>query len=142
MPDFRFSEERIDELVTTLLAFAAKETRAMGTERQLVNFAAADRGKTDIFSKKCGGCHKALTGRSGALGAGGTAPDLSGLFSGHYPKKSPEDAGWNRAALEKWLRNPRTMKREAAMQPVAITAAELQELVRTLGHEPTVTSPP
>jgi len=135
MPDFRFREERIDTAVNALLAAATKTERSSRAERQLVNFDAAGGTKADIFSKKCGGCHKALTAGLGSLGTGETAPNLSGIFSRYYPGKSFQDARWSREGLEKWIRNPRRLKKEAVMQPVETTATEFSEIVRILSLE-------
>jgi len=135
MPDFRFSEDRIDEAVNALLAVAVKAKRVSSAERQLVHFDAAELAKKDVFSKKCGSCHKALTARLGALGTGETAPNLSGIFSGFYLEKSFQNASWNREGLDKWIRNPRRLKKEAVMQPVEVTASEFSEIIRILNLE-------
>lgn len=131
MPDFRLDDGAIEEVVTALLAASQKCAPVNKPVVQLVHFDGYALKKQDVFSRKCGGCHKALTRRNGLLGRGDVAPNLSGLFSPFYPAREQ----WNDARLKKWLHNPRKVKNSATMQPVAITPAEQLELNRFLGTD-------
>lgn len=131
MPDFRLDEGSIDGVVTALLAASHRSYPNRKQAPLLVHFDTAAARKEDVFSRKCGGCHMALTRRSGVLGRSDAAPNLSGLFSPFYPAKDP----WNAARLEKWLQNPRKYKTSAAMQPVELSPAEQLELFRLIGQD-------
>jgi cytochrome c2 len=71
------------------------------------HFNNSGKNNEDIFSKKCGSCHHALTERLGALGTGNSGPNLSGLFSPYYPKSFKNGEDWTARNLEEWLKNPR-----------------------------------
>jgi hypothetical protein len=64
----------------------------------------------------------------GALGAGDIGPNLSGLFSQHYPKTFRNGEVWSARNLRAWLKNPREIREWARMQPVVLTEKEMKEL--------------
>ena len=136
MPDFHFSTDRAVLVVNAVLAAAADAPGLARTSGpQVVHFDRSDGERQDIFSRKCGSCHRALTSRTGALGRGDAGPNLSGLLSPYYPKTFRNGSPWTERDLEGWLKNPRTVRPWSTMQPVPLTAAEFRELIGTLKVE-------
>lgn len=135
MPDFRMEPRQIDSLITALLAAAARVPRHAGDQRQVVHFNRGGAAEKDLFSVKCGGCHRALTQRLGALGSGAAGPNLSGLLSPFYPATFREREPWTEVRLREWLRNPRSVRPSALMQPVSLTEREFRELAGILRVE-------
>jgi len=127
MPDFRTSEAQRRALVTALLAESEIADRS-GSGPRVVHFSDVAMGK-DIFSVKCGGCHRILTTRWGGLGRGVVGPNLSGLLSEFYPATFRNGQPWNEERLRDWLKNPRQIRPAAVMQPVTLTEKEFQELL-------------
>ncbi len=103
-----------------------------------VHFSNSANKSGDLFSKKCGSCHRMLSQRLGAVGAGVIGPDLSGLFSEYYPKTFRDGEAWNARNLRDWLKNPREIRAGARMQPVLLTETEMKELetIFTAGARP------
>lgn len=135
MPDFGLNDAQITTVVNAL--FAGSVGRATGDDAPVkVHFRDAGNKSEDVFSKKCGSCHRILTARLGALGTGTTGPDLSGLLSAFYPKSFREGEGWSSRNLELWLINPRRIREWARMQPVELTGRELRELETLLSIVP------
>ncbi len=126
MPDFCTSEAQRRALITALLAESENAARS-GSAPQVVHFSDGAIGK-DIFSVKCGGCHRVLTTRLGGLGRGAAGPNLSGLLSIFYPATFRNGQPWNEDRLKEWLKNPRQIRPTAVMQPVALTEKEFREL--------------
>ncbi len=135
MPDFRMEARQVDNVITALLAAAATTPRSGGEQRQVVHFNREGKDGKDIFSVKCGGCHRALTQRHGALGAGDAGPNLSGLLSPFYPATFREREPWTEERLREWLRNPRSVRPTALMQPVPLSEREFRELTGILRVE-------
>jgi mono/diheme cytochrome c family protein len=127
MPDFGFDEGQADRLIAVLLRDARGRP---ARERYVVRFREAAAGRRHPFERHCGPCHRALT-RDGPLGTGTSGADLSGLLTPHYPP--PDGRRWDRARLERWLRNPREEHPNATMPPVAVEAADLDGIVTALG---------
>jgi mono/diheme cytochrome c family protein len=128
MPKFGLDDERITMLINSL--FTGSEGREMDKAVPLkVHFNNSGTKNEDIFSKKCGSCHRTLTERLGALGAGNSGPNLSGLFSQYYPKTFKNGETWTARNLGDWLKNPRDIQMWARMQPVVLTEREMAELV-------------
>lgn len=132
MPDFRVSDQQTVALVNAILAGGQSRRGVQGDQPNAVHFDADGDRRKDVFSRKCGACHRVLTKKRGAVGQGGVGPNLSGLLSRWYPKTFRDGGEWNRKRLEEWLRNPRRVRNQARMQPVELTAAELDELVELL----------
>lgn len=127
MPLFALTEEQITTLVNAVLAGSAgRETGKTSPVR--VHFSNPAKKSGDLFSKKCGSCHRMLSQRLGSVGAGVIGPDLSGLFSEYYPKTFRDGEAWNARNLRYWLKNPREIRGGARMQPVLLTEAEMKEL--------------
>jgi mono/diheme cytochrome c family protein len=127
MPDFRLTDVQLDLLLNAVYAGAEGRPGGAG-EPVKVHFSVVGQEKQDIFSQKCGGCHRLLSERLGALGSGTVAPNLSGLLTQFYPRTFKNGAVWTMAGLELWLRNPRTVTPWARMRPVKLNGAELREL--------------
>lgn len=127
MPDFGFSDEQADRLIAVLLRDARGRP---ATQRYLVRFRERAAGQPHAFERLCGPCHRALT-PAGPMGVGLSGPDLSGLLTAHYPV--PDGRRWNRARLERWLRNPREERPHTIMAPVSVTAEELDAIGEVLG---------
>lgn len=127
MPTFGLDDERVNMLINTI--FAGSEGRERETAAPAkVHFNHTGKKSEDIFSKKCGSCHRTLTERMGALGTGDIGPNLSGLFSRYYPKTFKNGEVWTPRKLSAWLKNPREIREWARMQPVEITEKEMKEL--------------
>lgn len=132
MPDFRATEDQISELVTALLSEATKQKNPAVEKPRVVYFDQVGASVQDVFSVKCGACHRVLTLRSGALGRGTNGPNLSGLLSPLYPPTFRGHLTWTEQRLGEWLKNPRKSKPDAMMQPVALTEREFMQLVEIL----------
>lgn len=131
MPLFRLSEGQMTALVTGL--YAGGMTVKRGPERpQVVFFQERDGKGPDLFSRKCGSCHRILSERLGALGRSDSGPNLSGLFTQYYPKTFRNRERWHAEGLKQWLENPRNVRRLSTMPPVVLTAEELREIVDIL----------
>jgi cytochrome c2 len=135
MPDFHMDEPRAVQLVNALLAEAGRQQTPSGDQRQVVHFDRSGLQGKDLFSAKCGPCHRALTVRLGGLGKGDAGPNLSGLLSPYYPKSFRDKGRWKERDLGEWLKNPRRIRPLATMQPVILTEPEFRELVEILKVE-------
>jgi cytochrome c2 len=131
MPNFSLPENRITMLVNAILAGSQGHETAETAPVQ-VHFNTSGKKRADIFSVKCGGCHRMLTERLGALGTGDSGPNLSGLFSPFYPKSFRNGEMWNARNLGVWLKNPRESRPWARMMPVILTGPETKELVQLM----------
>ncbi len=132
MPDFRFGEPELAALVNALLEGASRLVPEEG-ERPLVVHFEKELAEKDAFTRRCGGCHRALTSLRGGLGTGRVGPDLSGLFTPFYPVPFREKEGWGPKNLEKWLENPRKVRPLAVMPPLRLeTEADKAELLGIL----------
>ncbi|MDD2272073.1 MAG: selenite/tellurite reduction operon c-type cytochrome lipoprotein ExtS [Desulfuromonadaceae bacterium] len=135
MPDFALTEAQITTLVNTLLAGSVgREMAVSGPVR--VHFNTTGKSGADVFSRKCGSCHRLLSERFGASGTGAIGPNLSGLFSVYYPETFRNNLPWTGRRLSTWLKNPREIKPWSRMLPVALTAAEMKELDGILSITP------
>lgn len=128
MPDFALPEEQVTALVNAVLAGSMGRHISGEGVAEKVHFTTSGTKKVDVFSTKCGSCHRLLSQRLAALGTGGIGPNLSGLLSPWYPKTFRNGEAWNSRNLALWLKNPRAIRPEARMQPVSLTVAELKEL--------------
>lgn len=127
MPDFALKEEQITSLVNSLFA-GSQGRRADEAAPVRVHFITTGKQNADVFSTKCGSCHRLLSQRLGAVGSGDIAPNLSGLFSKYYPKTFRDGESWSARKLGGWTKNPRETRTWATMPPVALTGAEIKEL--------------
>ena len=132
MPDFHLEEPQAVLLVNALLAEAGRWKTASGVQRQVVHFDRTGEAGKDLFSSKCGPCHRALTARLGGVGQGDAGPNLSGLLSPHYPETFRDKSRWTERNLLKWTKNPRKIRPWAKMQPVMLTDSEFRELAGIL----------
>lgn len=127
MPDFGLVDKQVTLLVNVVLAGSqGREMEKIAPVR--VHFNTSGKKSTDVFSTKCGSCHRLLSGRFGAVGVGGIGPNLSGLFSGFYPKNFKNSEQWTPKNLAAWLKNPRTIRSWTSMQPVELTNTETKDL--------------
>jgi mono/diheme cytochrome c family protein len=132
MPDFRLTEAQAVALVNVIHA-GEKQGRGKGQARPLVlHFEAGKQGEKDIFTRKCGSCHRALTENLGVIGSGAIGPNLSGLLSAWYPKTFGEGEAWNTVRLRRWLKNPRAVRPLTDMPPVELSLAEFRQLTAIL----------
>jgi cytochrome c2 len=131
MPFFYFSEQDINLLVTTILAGGLQTGRALKEPPQVVHFRAADSEKQNIFVKNCSSCHKLLSKRDGGLGTGIVGPNLSGILSRFYPHTFKDNGIWNEERLKQWLKNPRAVRNNTVMLPVALKPEEWDQLMKT-----------
>jgi cytochrome c2 len=132
MPDFRFEDRQIVDLVNAIMAGAAKAGPAAGETPQVVHFADKKQHGENVFEKQCGPCHKVLTQGQGALGKGDIGPNLSGLFSEFYPATLRNNGRWTAEALKKWLENPRKTREHSQMRPVPLKKEEFDQLLALL----------
>lgn len=135
MPNFHLNDTQIASLVNAILARAKFEKPPEGETALVVHFQDAQNIRKNIFAEKCGQCHKILSEKSGGLGNGEVAPNLSGLFSEFYPRTYRDTESWNREKLKKWLANPRDIRINAVMQPLRIAPKELELLVTILSDQ-------
>lgn len=126
MPLFQFNDEEMEALITGIYYYTIPEDSKSIT--QIVHFQDKTAGN-DIFQKKCGTCHKALTS-AGALGTSEDAPNLSGL-SKVYPDYL-NGKHWDKDLLDKWLTNPRSLKKNAVMPIIELTDEEKKAVINTL----------
>jgi cytochrome c2 len=128
MPRFSLDEPQAEALVAYLL----RSGRPDGAEDAYrVHFSREADVATSVFERECGPCHRTLT-RRGAFGAGDAGPNLSGLFTEHYPRTAPGERRWDEKALVDWLRNPRRARAHTTMRPVSLSEADLQALLAEL----------
>jgi cytochrome c2 len=139
MPDFRLAEGQVTLLVNAILAGGRRVPPAGREVPQVVHF--SQEGEENVFAKRCGPCHRAISERHGLLGRGEVAPNLSGLLSPFYPKSFSEGEPWTDGRLRKWLDNPRAVRPNARMQPVRLERAEFDRLVETLRVSRSSTQP-
>jgi hypothetical protein len=130
MPDFGFTGGQADRMIAVLLRDARQRP---AVERYLVRFRQGPPARPHPFERLCGPCHRALTA-GGPMGVGASAADLSGLLTRHYP--AGDGRRWDRARLERWLRNPRAERAQAIMPPVTVGAGELDAIVDVLSAQP------
>jgi cytochrome c2 len=130
MPDFQFSETDLVKLLNALL-LGARNAEPTGTETpRVVHFEGGAEQGENPFAKACGACHRLLTSRHGALGRGNAAPNLSGLFTEHYPASfGPELLPWTAERLKTWLENPRRQRPLAQMRPQRLNEEQLAGLL-------------
>jgi len=130
MPDFHFADYQFDLLLNALLANSSRTAGPVEEIPRSVHFTQKGEEELDPFSKHCGGCHRLLSQRFGALGSGVIGPNLSGLFTPFYPANfSQQMQHWNRDNLLKWLKNPRTVRPLTEMAPVLLTENEQEKLM-------------
>lgn len=135
MPDFRLVETQVTELVNALLLAACYQPKTTAVRPQVVHFNQTSETGKDIFSVKCGSCHRVLTERLGGLGRGEAGPNLTGLLTPWYPETYRAVEGWNAERLRRWLDNPRAIRSGARMLPVKLTEQEFSDLVGILRVE-------
>jgi cytochrome c2 len=132
MPNFFFKDTHIIELVNAVLAEAARAEPEAGEMPLVIHFEDEKPAEERIFGKHCGSCHKVLTMRFGGLGKGDIGPNLSGLFSEHYPKTHGDKEPWASKSLKNWLENPRRIRMNARMPPVELKSDEFLSLLGVL----------
>jgi len=135
MPDFRATEQQVVALINALLSAARLQVKPAAARPQVVHFDQGVEAGKDLFSIKCGPCHRVLTEKWGALGQGNSGPNLSGLLTLYYPKTFRNSEAWDNERLRRWLKNPRAVRPEARMQPVRLDEAELVKLLEILRVE-------
>lgn len=118
-------EERQVEAVLAFLLQTTDPDRAEATYR--VRFVKSSTRPGSVFEERCGGCHRALTA-DGPLGRGSAGPNLSGLLSSYSPATAPGEVPWSARGVERWLDNPRAVRRLAAMRPIRLGTAERRQL--------------
>ena len=133
MPHFVFKEAHMIELVNAILAGAARAEPEGGEIPLVIHFEDEEQAEESIFGKHCGSCHKVLTTRFGGLGKGDIGPNLSGLFSEHYPRTDSDRERWSSKSLKNWLENPRQISKYAQMPPVKLTSDAFYSLLGVLG---------
>jgi cytochrome c2 len=132
MPDFRFREENAAELVNALMAGARRDPERKGEVPSVVRFGDRDERSENVFVKRCGGCHRALTRRLGGLGKGDAGPNLSGLLSRFYPRTFAGGKPWTEERLRTWLDDPRRASAFARMPPARMPRKEFSALAKTV----------
>jgi cytochrome c2 len=136
MPDFHFTDESIVRLVNALLLGARNSAPLRAEVPRVVHFEGSRESRENPFVKHCGGCHRMLTARHGALGRGTVAPNLSGLLTGHYPANfGPEYLPWTRERLKTWLENPRRQRPLTQMRTPPLNKEEVAALLDIFSAE-------
>jgi len=131
MPDFKLGEEQITTLLNAIYYGSQGRTTDVSVPVK-IHFATSTKKNIDIFSSKCGHCHRMLSERLGSVGTGDIGPNLSGLLSVYYPKTFKNNTAWTVQNLADWLKNPRAIRPWASMQPVLLTATELNKIEAVL----------
>ncbi len=134
MPDFRFGEEQIAALVNAILAASGKMGKPAGETPVRVHF--EEDGGEDVFSRRCGPCHKALSAGYGGLGKGNIGPNLSALFSPEYPRPGSKGKTWSPERLRAWIANPRRERPAARMPPVHLNEEDFLRAAERLKIPP------
>jgi cytochrome c2 len=134
MPDFHFSAQDRDHLITAILAGGLQAGKAAKEPPQVVHFSDVGKSQENSFTKKCGGCHKLLSKREGGLGSGTAGPNLSGLLTRFYPRTFEGNKPWDEERLKRWLKNPREVRPHAVMRPVMLNATEWEQLSLSLSR--------
>lgn len=132
MPDFRFDDRQITDLVNALLAGGKGAGEKRGETPLVVHFEEGRPAIDNGFVKLCGPCHKALTKREGGVGKGEIGPNLSGLFSPFYPRTFRDRESWSVDRLRTWIENPRRVRANAQMQPIRLKGEDFGRLLETL----------
>lgn len=92
-----------------------------------------DSEEKNIFSEKCGRCHKALLKGIGPAGKGDIGPNLSGIFTDYYkPFTFEKDRKFDENLLKKWLKNPRSINKNTTMPIINLSDSELKDLIKNL----------
>ncbi|HEX9079797.1 MAG TPA: selenite/tellurite reduction operon c-type cytochrome lipoprotein ExtS [Desulfuromonadaceae bacterium] len=133
MPDFHLAEGEVTCLVNAILAGEKREAGKRAETPLVVHFADEGKREENVFERECGGCHRMLNEKHGALGRGDVGPNLSGFFTPFYPRSYSQNEPWNAEHLRKWLENPRRIRRNAQMPPVRLKTEEFGRLVEILG---------
>ena len=131
MPKFGLDEELTTTLVNAILA-GSQGHKTDDSVPVRIHFSHSGQKSMDIFSKKCGSCHRLLSEQFGAVGTGEIGPNLSGLFTEYYPKTFKADDVWTTKTLSLWIENPRKIRPIVTMQPVKLTEAEMKDLVSVI----------
>lgn len=145
MPRFHLDGRQRTDLVNALLAGAA-EAAGRGARQgkeapQVVHFQPEGAARENVFEKRCGGCHRALTVALGGVGRGEVGPNLSGLLTEHYPPTSHRERRWSSESLEKWLKNPRETRPQTTMRPISLSNGDLARLLDLFADKPLPLSP-
>lgn len=140
MPDFHFADPQLVALVNQVLFNGTLTAKAEEDAPLVIHFDVKNNTDKDPFSKYCGGCHKMLTAQDGGLGKGEIGPNLSGLLTEFYPKTFKGNESWKSANLEKWLKNPRTIRENARMPPVLLQQSDFMTLLKILAPSKTTVS--
>lgn len=136
MPDFHFIDEQIVQLLNALLLGARNSEPTVAEVPRVVHFEGNRDPLENPFVKHCGGCHRMLTSRHGALGRGAAAPNLSGLLTEPYPANfGPDLLPWTRERLKTWLENPRRQRTLTPMRPPLLNEEELAALLNIFSAE-------
>lgn len=130
MPAFHFTDADLDRLVTVILAGGLKHRREDREPPQVVHFSSRGSDSRNVFVKQCGACHKLLSHRDGGLGDGTVGPNLSGLLSRYYPATFEDGKPWSGEHLRRWLKNPRSVRKETLMRPVLLKPDEFEQLLK------------
>lgn len=132
MPRFALTESTAVLVVNALFAGSAASRPPEGESPLVVHFESAAR-QEHAFTRRCGGCHRLLTGEREGLGAGSIGPNLSGLFTPFYPGTLLEGERWTPARFREWLENPRQFRPLAEMPSVKLTEDERHAIESALG---------
>ncbi len=128
MPQFRFAPAEVDALVNYLLWLG--RNRGVGGKESpvVVHFDRKGSNVEHPFIKRCGGCHRVLTGSLGGMGGGSMGPNLSALFTSFYPGSYREGEPWSPQRLKAWLKNPRQIRPQAVMPPIVLEEGEAERI--------------
>jgi cytochrome c2 len=136
MPNFHFSDASIVRLVNALLLGARSSAPISAEVPRMVHFEGSRDSLENPFVKHCGGCHRMLTARHGALGRGTAAPNLSGLLTEYYPANfGPDQLPWTRERLKTWLENPRRQRSLTQMRAPPVNKEDVAALLNLLDTE-------
>ena len=135
MPEFRFTMAERDDLVNYLLWLGRRSGKVAKETPLVIHFARKEQNGEHPFVKRCGGCHKALTGSLGGMGAGSMGPNLSALFTPFYPRPYREGEPWTPERFREWLNDPRKSRPSAVMPPVVLEDGEVERISELLRNK-------
>ena len=127
MPDFQFRDIQLTSIINGLLS----EGFGFESNTEYVVVHLDENQSGNLFSDKCGGCHKTLSKNYGGLGSEDVGPNLSGLFTKFFPNMSDVKI-WNEDNVKKWLKNPREIKKITLMPVLGLKERDIDSIIDIL----------
>ena len=129
MPDFKFDNNSIFNITKYILFISSnKKFSKILPYPVLIN-----NSKQNSFERHCANCHKIISKNYGPIGNFDIGPNLSGIFTNFFsPKKEYKIKKWDNKLIKKWLKNPRSIYKQALMPPIILEKEEVKNLLDVL----------